>query len=40
MITMSAAVANRTAEIGTLRAVGFQRSAILTGLWAFSARRS
>jgi putative ABC transport system permease protein len=30
MITMYAAVANRTAEIGTLRAVGFQRSAILT----------
>jgi len=29
MITMYAAVANRTAEIGTLRAVGFQRSAIL-----------
>jgi ABC-type lipoprotein release transport system permease subunit len=30
MITMYAAVANRTAEIGTLRAMGFQRSAILT----------
>jgi ABC-type antimicrobial peptide transport system permease subunit len=30
MITMYAAVASRTAEIGTLRAVGFQRSAILT----------
>jgi ABC-type lipoprotein release transport system permease subunit len=30
MITMYAAVANRTAEIGTLRAVGFQRTAILT----------
>ncbi len=30
MITMYAAVANRTAEIGTLRAVGFQRGAILT----------
>ncbi|MCU0593784.1 MAG: ABC transporter permease [Desulfobacterales bacterium] len=30
MITMYAAVANRTAEIGTLRAVGFQRSAILS----------
>jgi ABC-type lipoprotein release transport system permease subunit len=29
MITMYAAVANRTAEIGTLRAMGFQRSAIL-----------
>ena len=32
MITMYAAVANRTAEIGTLRAVGFQRSAILIRL--------
>jgi putative ABC transport system permease protein len=30
MITMYAAVANRTAEIGTLRALGFQRRAILT----------
>jgi ABC-type antimicrobial peptide transport system permease subunit len=29
MITMYAAVATRTSEIGTLRAVGFQRSAIL-----------
>ena len=29
MITMYAAVANRTAEIGTLRALGFQRRAIL-----------
>ena len=29
MITMYAAVANRTAEIGTLRALGFQRSSIL-----------
>ncbi len=29
MITMYAAVANRTAEIGTLRALGFQRSKIL-----------
>jgi ABC-type antimicrobial peptide transport system permease subunit len=29
MITMYAAVASRTAEIGTLRAVGFRRSAIL-----------
>jgi ABC-type lipoprotein release transport system permease subunit len=29
MITMYAAVANRTAEIGTLRAVGFQRRSIL-----------
>jgi ABC-type antimicrobial peptide transport system permease subunit len=32
MITMYAAVANRTGEIGTLRALGFRRSAIL---WAF-----
>jgi ABC-type antimicrobial peptide transport system permease subunit len=30
MITMYAAVANRTAEIGTLRALGFRRAAILT----------
>jgi ABC-type lipoprotein release transport system permease subunit len=30
MITMYAAVANRTAEIGTLRALGFQRRNILT----------
>lgn len=30
MITMYAAVANRTAEIGTLRALGFNRSTILT----------
>lgn len=29
MITMYAAVANRTSEIGTLRALGFQRSSIL-----------
>jgi ABC-type antimicrobial peptide transport system permease subunit len=29
MITMYAAVANRTAEIGTLRALGFQRRAVL-----------
>jgi putative ABC transport system permease protein len=29
MITMYAAVANRTAEIGTMRALGFQRSSIL-----------
>jgi ABC-type lipoprotein release transport system permease subunit len=35
-ITMYAAVANRTAEIGTLRAVGFQRSAILTAFLAES----
>jgi putative ABC transport system permease protein len=34
MITMYAAVANRTAEIGTLRAIGFQRSAILTAFLA------
>lgn len=32
MITMYAAVANRVAEIGTLRALGFQRKGIL---WAF-----
>jgi putative ABC transport system permease protein len=30
MITMYAAVANRTAEIGTLRAIGFNRGTILT----------
>ncbi len=30
MITMYSAVANRTAEIGTLRAIGFPRSRILT----------
>jgi hypothetical protein len=30
MITMYAAVANRTAEIGTLRALGFRRRSILT----------
>lgn len=30
LITMYAAVANRTAEIGTLRALGFKRSTILT----------
>ena len=29
MITMYAAVANRTAEIGTLRALGFRRASIL-----------
>ena len=29
-ITMYSAVANRTAEIGTLRAIGFPRSSILT----------
>jgi putative ABC transport system permease protein len=36
MITMYAAVANRTAEIGTLRALGFRRSAILTAFLAES----
>ena len=30
MITMYAAVANRTGEIGTMRAIGFQRRSILT----------
>ena len=30
MITMYAAVANRTVEIGTLRALGFRRRSILT----------
>ena len=30
MITMYASVANRTREIGTLRALGFRRSSILT----------
>lgn len=30
MITMNAAVANRTGEIGTMRALGFQRRSILT----------
>ena len=30
MVTMYSAVANRTAEIGTLRALGFQRRSILT----------
>ena len=30
MITMYAAVANRTGEIGTLRALGFQRASIMT----------
>lgn len=34
MITMYASVANRTAEIGTLRALGFRRASIL---WAFLA---
>jgi ABC-type antimicrobial peptide transport system permease subunit len=36
MITMYAAVANRTAEIGALRALGFQRSAILLAFLAES----
>src|SRR4030043_983418 len=30
MITMYASVSNRTAEIGTMRAIGFQRRSILT----------
>ena len=34
MITMYAAVANRTGEIGTLRALGFKRSSILTAFLA------
>jgi len=34
MITMYASVASRTAEIGTLRALGFSRSAILTAFLA------
>lgn len=33
-ITMHAAVAHRTREIGTLRAIGFSRAAILTGFLA------
>jgi len=36
MITMYAAVANRTAEIGTLRALGFRRSSILAAFLAES----
>jgi ABC-type antimicrobial peptide transport system permease subunit len=36
MITMYAAVANRTAEIGALRALGFQRGAILVAFLAES----
>ncbi|MCC6714291.1 MAG: ABC transporter permease [Gammaproteobacteria bacterium] len=36
MITMYAAVANRTAEIGTLRALGFRRHDILTAFLAES----
>ena len=34
MITMYAAVANRTSEIGTLRALGFRRRAILAAFLA------
>jgi len=34
MITMYAAVANRTGEIGTLRALGFRRSSILASFLA------
>jgi ABC-type antimicrobial peptide transport system permease subunit len=36
MITMYAAVASRTAEIGTLRAIGFRRSAVLAAFLAES----
>jgi len=36
MITMYAAVANRTAEIGTLRAIGFRKSAVLLAFLAES----
>jgi putative ABC transport system permease protein len=36
MITMLAAVASRTAEIGTLRALGFRRNAVLTAFLAES----
>lgn len=36
LITMSTAVANRVAEIGTLRAIGFQRSGILVAFLAES----
>jgi ABC-type lipoprotein release transport system permease subunit len=36
MITMYAAVANRTAEIGTLRAIGFRRSSVLAAFLAES----
>ena len=34
MITMYAAVATRTAEIGTLRALGFRRTAVLAAFLA------
>ena len=37
MITMYAAVANRTAEIGTLRALGFRRGAVLFAFLAEAA---
>jgi ABC-type antimicrobial peptide transport system permease subunit len=37
MITMYAAVANRVPEIGTLRALGFQRSSILAAFLLESA---
>jgi len=33
MITMYAAVANRTQEIGTLRALGFRRRSVLAAFW-------
>jgi putative ABC transport system permease protein len=36
MITMYASVANRVGEIGTLRALGFQRTSILTAFLAES----
>ena len=36
MITMYAAVANRTGEIGTLRAIGFRKSAVLLAFLAES----
>lgn len=36
MITMYASVSNRTAEIGTMRAIGFQRRSILTAFIAES----
>ena len=40
MITMYAAVANRSAEIGTLRALGFRRSSILAAFLVESLMRS
>lgn len=36
MITMYAAVANRTGEIGTLRAIGFRKSAVMLAFLAES----